>query len=189
MNEPFFLNENNVKQYIDMTADYDGQWFLTQFLKHIPQDHNALELGMGPGTDLDNIRQHYDVVGSDYSFVFAERYKHRHPEVKIMILDAITIKTDMHFDVIYSNKVLHHLSHQDLKKSIRRQAELLDKNALIFHTFWSGSGTDEYQGLLFNYYNKKDIKELFEDQFHITHLETYQENKTDDSILLVAQKK
>jgi len=189
MSEPFFLNEDNVKQYIDMTADYDGQWFLEQFTKYIPQNHKALELGIGPGTDLENIRQKYNVVGSDYSFVFAERYKRQHPEVKIMVLDAITIKTEEPFNTIYSNKVLHHLTHDELKASIVRQAEMLEKEAFVLHTFWKGTGTDEYQGLLFNYYENEELQSLFGDYFDIICLENYSEIKDDDSILVVAQRK
>ena len=144
MRKPFFLNEDNVKQYMDMTADYDGQWFFEQFKKYIPHNNKVLELGMGPGKDLENIRRNYDVVGSDYSFIFAELYKRRHPEVKIMVLDAVTIKTEGMFDTIYSNKVLHHLTPDDLKASIARQAQMLKKDAVILHTFWIGNGADEY---------------------------------------------
>jgi len=189
MSVPFFLNEDNVKQYLDMTAEYDGKWFFEQFKKYIPKNNRVLELGMGPGKDLENIRQCYDVVGSDYSFLFAEMYKRQHPEVKVMILDAITIKTDEHFDTIYSNKVLHHLPQDDLKASIARQAQMLNKDALIFHTFWKGSGSDEYEGLLFNYYEKEDLQALFAEQFEIVALESYQELKEDDSLLLVAKRK
>ncbi len=189
MSEEFFLDEDNVQQYVNMTADYDGSWFLEQFKKYIPGTYKALELGMGPGKDLENIRQIYNVVGSDYSFIFAELYKRQHPEVKIMVLDAITIKTDIQFDTIYSNKVLHHLTLNDFKASIDRQAQMLNKGALIFHTFWKGNGSDEYDGLLFNYYEKNDLKTLFEAQFEIICIEVYKEVKADDSILLVAKRK
>lgn len=189
MSESFFEKEDNVKQYLEMTADYDGTWFFEQFKKHIPKDYKALELGMGPGKDLDNIRQAYDVVGSDYSFVFAELYKRSHPEVKVMVLDAINIKTSRPFDCIYTNKVLHHLNEKDLKKSIKRQHEVLNPGGIVFHTFWLGTGQENYEGMLFNYYELNEIKALFEDQFDIINLMSYKEFKDDDSILLVAKKK
>ena len=189
MSESFFEKEDNVRQYLEMTADYDGQWFFEQFKKHIPCHYKALELGMGPGKDLDNIRQLYDVVGSDYSFVFAEMYKRNHPEVKVMVLDAITIKTKQNFDCIYSNKVLHHLPKNDLGQSIQRQYEVLNDKGIVFHTFWKGTGQENYEGMLFNYYEIKDIEQSFEKQYNILCIETYKEFKDNDSILVVAQKK
>ncbi|MCG8581653.1 MAG: class I SAM-dependent methyltransferase [Bacteroidales bacterium] len=189
MSESFFEREENVKQYFEMTADYDGSWFFDQFQKHIPVQYKCLELGMGPGKDLDNIRTKYDVVGSDYSFVFAELYKRSHPEIKIKVLDAVTIRIKQTFDCIYTNKVLHHLSHDDVKKSISRQAEVLNENGLVLHTFWKGTGQENYEGMLFHYYETEEIKQLFGQQFDIIHISTYKEFKEDDSIILVAQKK
>ncbi len=189
MSETFFEREDNVKQYIEMTADYDGSWFFEQFTRYIPTTHKALELGMGPGKDLDNIRQKYDVVGSDYSFVFAELYKRQHPEVKVMVLDAVNIKTDAKFDCIYSNKVLHHLPTEDFKTSLARQAEVLNDKGLVLHTFWRGSGKDEFNGLLFHYYEQDELKKLFEEHYNIVHMDNYKELKADDSIIVVAQKK
>lgn len=189
MSQDFFLNEENVKQYIEMTSEYDGAWFYNQFKHYVPTNFKALELGMGSGIDLNNIRQHYDVVGSDYSFVFAELYKRSHPEVKIMILDAVSIKTDAKFDCIYSNKVLHHLSSDDLKASIKRQSQMLESGAIVFHTFWNGSGSETYDGLLFNYYDSAMLNKLFADDFEIIDQLHYQEFKVDDSILLIAKKK
>ncbi|MCT4643930.1 MAG: class I SAM-dependent methyltransferase [Carboxylicivirga sp.] len=188
MSESFFEKEKNVRQYLEMTADYDGQWFLVQFLKHIPKEYRALELGIGPGKDLENIRQHYDVVGSDYSFVFAELYKRSHPEVKIMVLDAVSIKVKEQFDCIYTNKVLHHLPTEDLIQSLQRQSEVLNQDGLVFHTFWRGSGQDKYDDLLFNYYETNELKKFFEQHYTILCIEYYKELKENDSILVVAQK-
>ncbi len=189
MSESFFENEDNIKQYLEMTADYDGTWFYEQFKRFIPTMGKVLELGMGPGKDLDSIRQQYDVVGSDYSFVFAELYKRQHPEVKVMVLDAVTIKTKQPFDCIYSNKVLHHLTTDELKKSLARQADVLNNKGMLLHTFWRGSGHDEFQGLRFQYYEQNELRKLFEEHFNIIHIAGYQELKADDSIIVVAQKR
>ncbi|WP_439185653.1 class I SAM-dependent methyltransferase [Carboxylicivirga taeanensis] len=189
MSASFFEDKQNVKHYLEMTADYDGSWFFEQFTRFIPQSCKALELGMGPGKDLDNIRQKYDVTGSDYSFLFAEHYKHQHPEVKVMVLDAVTIKTNKQFDCIYSNKVLHHLTVNNLKASLARQADVLNHEGMLLHTFWRGRGTDEFQGLFFQYYEAEELQELFSPLFNIIHIAPYQELKADDSIIVVAQKK
>ena len=189
MSESFFEKEDNVKQYFEMTADYDGRWFLEQFKRFIPAGSQCLELGIGPGKDLDNIRQTYEVTGSDYSFIFAELYKRSHPEVKIKVLDAVTIKIKTTFDCIYTNKVLHHLPVAELEQSIKRQTEILNENGLVLHTFWKGTGQENYEGMLFHYYETDEVKALFEKQFNIVHISTYKEFQEDDSILVVAQKK
>jgi 2-polyprenyl-3-methyl-5-hydroxy-6-metoxy-1,4-benzoquinol methylase len=60
------------------------------------------------------------VTGSDLSEVFLKLYWKDHPHADTLLLDAVTINTDRTFDCIYSNKVLHHLSADDLQKSLER---------------------------------------------------------------------
>ncbi len=58
-------------------------------------------------SDLDMPAQHYEVVGSDRSQAFLDRYAANHPDTELSLLDAATIEIDQTFDAVYSNKVLH----------------------------------------------------------------------------------
>ncbi len=93
-----------------MADGYDGAELIALLRRYLPEGSSVLELGMGPGKDLDLFRQSYRVTGSDISRVFLDRYRKDHPEADLLLLDATSMDTDRTFDCIYSNKVLHHLS-------------------------------------------------------------------------------
>ena len=93
----------------------------------------------------------------------------------LLLLDAVTIQTDRRFDCIYSNKVLHHLSRQNLTKSLQRQKKVLNPNGIAFHSFWRGNKVEEMKDLLFTYYETEDLKKIIEYDFDILTLEMYTE--------------
>ncbi len=85
------------------------------------------------------------------------------------------METDRIFDCIYSNKVLHHLTKENLKKSFQRQKEMLNQDGILFHSFWKGNKVEETRGLLFTYYEMKDLKKITESNFDILAMKTYTE--------------
>lgn len=120
-----FDDPDHVDEYIAMVAGYDGAEFVAVLARYLPAGSSVLELGMGPGTDLDLLLQTYAATGSDLSSVFIDRYREVHPAADLLQLDAVTIDTDRTFDCVYSNKVLIHLTEDELAQSFRRQAEVL----------------------------------------------------------------
>ncbi|MCG8603708.1 class I SAM-dependent methyltransferase [bacterium] len=121
----FFDERKNVDEYIKMAEGYDGRELISVLKMHLPPESTVLELGMGPGKDLDLLAQTYAVTGSDSSSVFLDLYRTAHPDADLLKLDATSIQTKRTFDCIYSNKVLHHLPKMDLQGSFARQKELL----------------------------------------------------------------
>ena len=101
----------------------------------------------------------------------------------------MTLETDRKFDAIFSNKVLHHLPTEDMKKSLKRQKEILTPNGILFHSFWKGNKTENIQGLLFVYYEMEKLREIFEPDYEILELKTYTEDQKDDSIYAVLKRK
>ena len=153
----YFDNEANVDAYMAMADGYDGAELIALLGRYLPEGSSVLELGMGPGKDLDLLRQSYRVTGSDTSHVFLDRYKKDHPEADLLLLDATRMDTDRTFDCIYSNKVLHHLSRADLETSLLKQKEALNDAGLLLHSFWYGSGEEEHHGLQFTYYTEANL--------------------------------
>lgn len=49
----FFDNEKNVLEYIKMCEGFDGRELIQILSKYLPKDASVLELGSGPGKDLD----------------------------------------------------------------------------------------------------------------------------------------
>ena len=181
----FFDTEEGVKQYIKMTEGYDGTELIEILQKYLPENSTVLELGIGPGKDMDILKKTYRVTGSDNSQIFLYKCKERYPDSNLLLLDAVTIQTDRKFDCIYSNKVLHHLTKDDLTKSLQRQKEMLNPNGILFHSFWKGNKVEEMEGLLFTYYETEDLKKMAESDFEILALETYTEMEKYDSIYMV----
>jgi len=184
----FYDKPENVDKYIEMCEGYDGS-NLHQFLaKHLKEESSLLELGCGSGNDIEVLKNNYKVIGSDNSAEFLNRCKLRHPEVTFIQLDAVDLQLENKFDCVYSNKVLHHLSENDLRSSLKRQLELLNDSGIIAHSFWLGEGSDEMEGLLFKYYSKEQIVSIISEYFHVIDSLDYQEFEDGDSIFIVAGK-
>jgi hypothetical protein len=184
----YFHEEKNVLEYIKMVEGYDGSELIEILKNFLPQRSTVLELGMGPGVDLDILSSDYIVTGSDYSNVFLELYKKKNKNADLLLLDAITLKTSRKFDCIYSNKVLIHLTKQELINSLERQWDVLNPNGLVFHSFWKGNKTEEMKGLHFEYYTVNQLSDFFKNRYEILEIKKYNEFKKDDSIYVIARK-
>lgn len=183
----FYTSEKGVADYIKMADGYDGKALIAELRQHLEPGATVLELGMGPGKDLDLLREHYTVTGSDFSNVFLERYRAEYPDADLLQLDAVTIETDRHFDAIYSNKVLHHLSDPDLAQSVARQANVLSDGGLVLHSFWYGARFEEIAGMSFYYRDVDFLQTLFADEFDILSMTKYAEMEENDSIYVIAR--
>lgn len=187
--EKFYHTQQSVEQYVKMAEGYDGKELIEKLKEFLPAGSSLLELGIGPGTDLELLKNEYRVTGSDFSEVFLNRYRKKYPNADLLILDAVTLETDRKFDSIFSNKVLHHLTDEELETSVLNQLRMLSDRGIVCHSFWRGEKTEMMKGILFNYHSLEKIRELFSKNFKIFLLEVYTELEKDDSILLVAMKK
>jgi len=184
----FFDTEKGVDEYLKLAEGYDGAELIKILQELLPEKSTVLELGMGPGKDVDILSKTFTVTGSDYSQIFLDRYKKQNSNADLLKLDAVTIFTDRTFDCIFSNKVLHHITREDLKKSFQRQREILNPNGIAFHSFWRGDKDENYDGLLFTKYQIDTLKEIIGDFFDILTINTYSEMEKNDSIYIILSK-
>jgi SAM-dependent methyltransferase len=185
----FFKDERNVEDYVEMVEGFDGRELIEILRTHLEPGSTVLEIGMGPGKDLGILTETYDVTGSDYSEVFVERYRAQNADADLMLLDARTLETDRTFDCIYTNKVLMHLSREEMETSLSRQKDLLNEGGILFHSFWKGDKVEVHKGLRFVYYLEPHLEEMFGVDFEVVAMDTYKDLDDDDSIYLVARKK
>lgn len=178
-----------VKTYLQMTEGYDGPLLIDWMVDYVEPGSEVLELGMGPGTDMEELKKTYRVTGSDVSPDFLYRYRAFHPHAELIHLDAVTMETQKRFDCICSNKVLVHLTREELAKSLKEQARCLRPNGVLLHTFWRGSGQEVHEEILINSYEQEELHAIFEPLFDILKIQTYQEESEDDSILVVVKKR
>ncbi len=184
----YFDERKNVEDYIKMVEGYDGRELIAVLKKYLPAGSTVLELGMGPGVDLDLLAQTFTVTGSDSSSEFLEIYREKHPSADLLQLDAVTIDTERTFDCIYSNKVLHHLPKGDIRGSFTRQKETLTDSGLLLHSLWYGHKEEEHHGLRFVYYTEDELFKSTGPGFEIVATERYQEIDNSDSFYVLLRK-
>lgn len=185
----FFDDEKNVAEYVQMAEGYDGKEFIPILQAHLRENATVLELGMGPGKDLELLGEYFQVTGSDRSKIFLERFQSSHPDADLLCLDAANLETDRKFDCIYSNKVLHHLTKSQLQGSFERQVEILNPGGWLFHTFWFGDSEEDFSGLRFVYYTPDTLRKLIGKSFEEIEVKIYTEMDADDSFYILLRKK
>ena len=185
----YYKTKKSVEEYIKMARGHDGGKIITELKNFLPAKAHVLEIGSGPGTDWSILQKYYEITGSDNSPEFLKRLTAKFPDEAFLLLEASTLKTDLKFDGIYSNKVLHHLEDEALGASINRQAEILNPGGVVCHTFWRGEDSETYNDLFVNYHSDTGLRELFEDRFEPLLIKYYKEFEKGDSILYIGKKK
>jgi SAM-dependent methyltransferase len=184
----FYDSPERVEQYVEMAKGYDGRELIEEMHRYLAAGSRVLEIGMGPGVDLDLLRTYFDATGSDASEVFIQRFLATHPDASVLKLDAVTLDTDRRFDAIFSNKVLHHLKPTDQEASLQRQAAILNPGGYAFHSFWYGNEVEEIEGLLFHQHTENSLQSLVEPYFEVVELRRYTEMEPDDSLFAILRR-
>ena len=184
----YFDKEKNVKAYMEMVIGMDGRKLIDILKGYLKKGSSLLELGMGPGADLDILGQFYEATGSDTSSIFLDLYRKRNPKADLMLLDAQTLETEKRFDCIYSNKVLMHLEKDGLVRSFERQMDILNHGGIAFHSFWRGQGQELMEDLMFVYYEIEDIEAMLPKGLSVIESGIYDEDKKNDSFYVILKK-
>jgi cyclopropane fatty-acyl-phospholipid synthase-like methyltransferase len=185
----FYDKKENIEKYCSFSDAYDGAELIGVLERFLPRGSTLLELGMGPGKDFGLLKTIYNVTGSDNSAQFIDLNREQYKEADLLLLDARSLETDRTFDGIFSNKVLVHLTRQELCDSLARQHELLNDNGLILHSFWYGNKEEVYDGLRLAFYTESQLRTLFEECFEIIEIERHQKVAENDSLYVLARKK
>jgi cyclopropane fatty-acyl-phospholipid synthase-like methyltransferase len=183
----FYNDPVKVDEYEKICDEYDGSELYAILEKHLSEDSTLLELGSGPGNDVNYLYKKYRVTGSDLSDEFLFRCKKKFNNVPFIKLNAVSIETDKIFDCLFSNKVLHHLTPEDLKKSFARQQKVLIRDGIFAHTFWLGDKEFTMEGMLFVFHNRESLKKSVSEYFTILETHDYKEFEEGDSIFIVAK--
>ena len=182
----YFDEKKNVEEYISMAEGYEGKALIQILKKYLPRGSAVLELGMGPGKDLDLMKSFFKATGSDLSDIFLDLYRKNNPGADILKLDAVSLKTDRIFDSVYSNKVLHHIPEDQLIQSLMRQKVITSENGILLHSFWKGKKRSEvFSGLYFYYYEPDDMNAIAEKYFEVIETSVYSEMEDNDSFYIL----
>ena len=63
----YYDDAENVKEYVEMAEGFDGRELIDVLREYLAEGASVLELGMGPGKDLEMLSEHYRATGSDSS--------------------------------------------------------------------------------------------------------------------------
>ena len=184
----FFDSERNVDAYVRMAEGFDGRELVAVLERHLAPGSSVLEIGMGPGKDLHWLRRRFRPTGSDKSSIFVDRVRAADPSADVLSLDAITLETDRRFDAIYSNKVLHHLTPDELARSLRAQWRLLHQGGLALHALWRGDRLEVHQDERCQYYTAQTFADQVGEWFQVIETGTYAEMAHDDSLYVVLRR-
>jgi len=184
----YYDTKKGILEYSKRSQKWGGPKLIKILKKHLPKNSTLLEIGVGPGRDFDLLKKIYTATGSDNSKVFLENYKKQNKKADLLKLDAVTLRTAKRFDGIYTNKVLQHLTKRELRKSIKRQKEILNPKGIAFHSFWKGNKTEYKRGLRFVYYEIEQLKKIIENSFEILEIKTFTEMEKNDSSYVVMKK-
>lgn len=189
MTGDYYKTEAGVEEYLKASKGFNGSELIEKLKNYLPQHSHLLEIGSGPGSDWEILNESFEVTGSDNSLPFLRKLRTKFPNANFVDLNAVTLSTNKTFNGIYSNKVLHHLTNEEIKSSIKRQYELLNSKGVVCHSFWKGEGSETFKGLFVNYHTIKNLKNIFAQYFDILLIEEYKEFDDNDSILLIAKRK
>ena len=133
MEEEYYKTPESVNEYIKLAKGVNGAELIEQLKKYVKKNASILELGSGPGADWEILSKDFNVTGSDFSLEFIKHLSNTFPNNTFLELDAITLTTEQKFEAVYANKVLHHLSDDDLQRSLARQVEILQEGGVVCH--------------------------------------------------------
>jgi len=184
----FYETEKGVQEYIKLAEGYDGADLIEWLITYLPENSSVLELGMGPGKDLDILLKTYRATGSDFSQLFVDLYLKQHPESDVFQVDAVTMDTQRRFDAIYSNKVLQHLSIDACRQSLAAQHGVLNEGGIVLHALWYGTEYEEFGDLGFQQYTEENFADLLDGRFEILETKIFTEMEKDDSIAFVLKR-
>ena len=183
----FYDREENIEEYIRMSEGYDGRELIERLKLYLPRNSHVLELGMGPGKDLRILGEYFAATGSDNAALFVDRYRRQYPEADVLLLDALDLNIERRFDAIYSNKVLYHLTREELELSLHNQSRILNEGGIILHSFWHGEEEEIIEGLRCVYYTEEMLERVFSPGFAVLEMKRYTEMTTDDSLFILAR--
>lgn len=109
--------------------------FISKLREHLPRFKSVLELGSKKGNDLKLLNEYYEVVASEDEKVKTRYLKDEFIDIRVILLDPITVDTHKRFDCIFSRNLFDKNSLYEISQTLENQKKILNKDGLIFHIF------------------------------------------------------
>lgn len=102
---------------------------------HLPKYKHILELGSKQGEDLEILNGYYEVIASEDEKVKTRYLKDKYLDIRVILIEVVSMDTHKRFECIYSRNLLDELSLEQISISLENQKNVLEGESLIFHIF------------------------------------------------------
>lgn len=106
---------------------------ITTFRKYLPRFKKVLELGSKKGDDLKLLHSYYEVVASEDEKVKTRFLKDEFIDIRVILIDKVTVDTHKRFDAVFSRNVLDTINLIQINESLKKQKNILNKEGMVFH--------------------------------------------------------
>ncbi|MGL4450920.1 MAG: class I SAM-dependent methyltransferase [Sarcina sp.] len=167
-----FDSREKVEKFLKRHKSYDGRIALI-LRSYMKKGASVLNIGLNDGKDFEVLKQTYDVVAIDSSQFFIDIYKENNSGAEVYKVDDVKLDIDRKFDCIFSNKLINHLTLEELKESLKKQAQLLEKDGKVFHFFAEGTGELLLGGVTLNMFDENTIRTVIPSDFEVVKFSKY----------------
>lgn len=186
----FYDTNESIEKYIEMSAEFDGWKFIEDLKNYLPEGSTVLELGMGEGKDQILLAEAgFISTGSDASQPFIDRWNEQNPGQPAIFLNAIEMNIDQKFDAVYANKVLQHLTADELKESLKNQASVINSGGIVIFSLWYGTDSGDMGGSFYMSHTERSLVEAIPEELEMLSFTRYKEFEENDSFWVVLKKK
>lgn len=109
--------------------------FITILRNELPRFKNVLELSSQKGENLQALHEYYEVVASEDEKIKTRYLKDEFIDIRVILLNPLTIDTHKKFDCIFSKNLFDTYSLVEINESLENQKKVLNPDGLIFHIF------------------------------------------------------
>ena len=138
------------------TRDHDVSQNVEALLSelHVPAPARILDLGCGPGRDLEDFRSRgHEAIGLDGCEAFA-RMARAHSGCEVWVQDFLEMRLPAgHFDGVFANAALFHVPGQELPRVLEEVRRTLRVGGVLFASNPRGSNQEGWQGARYGAYH------------------------------------
>ena len=152
----------NALDFTNNTQNIEFSFLQNLFLSFIPKKGKILDLGCGAGRDSKYFKQkgHVVVAVDGCSELCDIARKHIEQEVICQTFDSF-IPND-YFDGIWACSSLLHLKYEDIKQTIKKYADFLNKNGCFYMSFKYGTFSGMRNGRYFTDLTEEIFKKILQ---------------------------